>query len=165
MILAAVKVFFVYVLVIVVETSSLIQSGVLCSVIWRNGLSTKMVCRANLPIWVDVLNLYHMNSSWSLRLGGVLKMGRVAATWKADSDTSVWQPGVEMKVRMGERRNGNREEKNPGKVRRTGCCLRVFVWAVSSLVVWLYLCYAVWFHCAEWIHWACIPTLPPAPLL
>lgn len=109
------KGFFVYVLVIVVETSSLIQSGVLCNVLWRDGLSTKMVFWASLPILVDFLNLNCMNSSWSSRLGKVLKMGCVAATWKAESDTSVWQPRVEMKERTGER-----EEMATGKKRIQG---------------------------------------------
>lgn len=69
--------------------------------------------------------------------------------WKADSDASEWQPCVEMKERAGGRRSGDGGEKNPGKVRGTGCRLCVFVWGVSWLVLWLYLCYAVWFHCAQ----------------
>lgn len=50
------KGFFVYVLVIVTDTSSLIQSGVLCNVLLRNGLSTKMECWANLPTeWTSLI--------------------------------------------------------------------------------------------------------------
>lgn len=56
-------------------------------------------------------------------------------------------------------------EKNPRKVRWTGYCLYVFVWGVSLLVLWVYLCYAVWFHCAEWSTELVLPPSHQPPAL